>query len=226
MGKVRFPRIGWCHLVLITDDRSRYLLAGGWFTKALKIHVFACLYRAFMCYGLPKEILCDRGSQFKSADPRGLSDFEDYVARLGIGVIYGRHPGTKGKIERRFRFIHTDFFLEHLSEQSLEALNNVWERWMRQYNDTFHSRVLGGHTSSHYYHPSPRRRSKKELQVLLVHEEPRRVYMDSTISYYGQTYRIPPGYLKCRVWTKLRKGHRQTQTGQVTDCDSSDIRKQ
>jgi len=48
------------------------------------------------------------------------------------------------------------------------------------------------------------RRSKKELQVLLVHEEPRRVYMDFTINYYEQRYRIPPGYLNCRVWTKVR----------------------
>lgn len=38
----------------------------------------------------------------------------------------------------------------------------------------------------------------------LLHEERRRVYLDSTISYSGHSYRVPPGYLKCRVWTKLR----------------------
>jgi len=204
MGKIRFPKIGYGHLILIKDDRSRYLLAGGWVKKALKLHVFACLYRAFMRYGLPKAILSDRGGQFKSSDPRGLSDFEEYTARLGIQLIYGKRPRTKGKIERRFEFIQRDFVLEHLQEPTLEALNNAWERWMRSFNEGFHSRAIGGHTPSHYYHPSPRRRSKAELQVLLVHEEPRRVYLDSTISYYGQTYRIPPGYLKCRVWTRLR----------------------
>ena len=204
MGKIRFPKIGYCHLILLKDDRSRYLLAGSWVRKARKIYVFACLYRAFMRYGLPKAILCDRGSQFKSADPRGLSDFEEYIARLGIRVIYGKRPRTKGKIERRFEFIQRDFVLEHLQEPTLEALNNAWEQWVHAFNGGFHSRVLGGHTPAYYYHPSPRRRSKAELQVLLLHEEPRRVYLDSTISYYGHSYRVPPGYLKCRVWTKLR----------------------
>lgn len=114
--------------------------------KALKIHVFGCLYRAFMRYELPKTLLCDRGSQFKSPDPRGLSDFEDYVARLGIRVIYGKRPRTKDKIDPRFGLVDRDFVLEHLHEQTLEALNNAWERCMRGFNETFHSGILGGHT--------------------------------------------------------------------------------
>ena len=153
MGKPRFPKIGYCRLILLKDDRSRYLLAGGWVQRPRKIYVFACLYRAFMRYGLPKAILCDRGSQFKSADPRGLSDFEDYVARLGIRVIYGNRPRTKGKIERRFEFIQRDFVLEHLHKPTLEALNEAWARWMQGFNGGFHSRVLGGHTPVHYYPP-------------------------------------------------------------------------
>ncbi|MFQ5851800.1 MAG: DDE-type integrase/transposase/recombinase [Candidatus Binatia bacterium] len=151
MGKIRFPRIGYCHLIMIKDDRSRYLLAGSWVKKPLKIYVFACLYRAFMRYGLPKKILSDKGGQFKSADPRGISDFEDYVARLGIKIIFGKRPRTKGKIERRFEFIQRDFVLEHLHEPTLEALNDAWERWMKRFNETFHSRVLSGHTPSYYY---------------------------------------------------------------------------
>jgi len=111
--------------------------------------------------------------------------------------------GQHRKIERRFEFIQRDFVLEHLHEPTLEALNEAWARWMQGFNARFHSRVFDGHTPSHYYHSSPRRRSKAELQVLLLHEEPRRVYLDSTISYYGHSYRIPPGYLQCRVWTKL-----------------------
>jgi len=116
MGKIRFPRIGYCHLIFLKDDRSRYLLAGSWVRRPRKIYVFASLYRALMRYGLPKAILCDRGSQFKSADPRGLSDFEEYVAGLGIRIIYGTRPRTKGKIERRSEVIQRDFVLEHLQD--------------------------------------------------------------------------------------------------------------
>lgn len=32
----------------------------------------------------------------------------------------------------------------------------------------------------------------------------RRVYLDPTISYYGHSSRVSRGYLKRRVWTKLR----------------------
>jgi hypothetical protein len=94
--------------------------------------------------------------------------------------------------------------LEHLQERSLERLNAAWQAWMRWSNRRFHSQALSGHTASQHYRPSSRRRSKAELQVLLTHEEPRRVRLDGTISYYGRDYRVPPGHLKCRVWTRLR----------------------
>lgn len=72
------------------------------------------------------------------------------------------------------------------------------------YNHRFHSQALGCHTASQHYRPSSRRVSKIELQVLLTHEEPRRVRLDGTISYYGRDYWVPAGHLECRVWTKLR----------------------
>lgn len=62
-----------------------------------------------------------------------------------------------------------------------------------------YSQALGGHTASQHYRPSSRRRLKADLQVLLTHEEPRPVRLDGTISYDGRDYRVPPGYLKCRV---------------------------
>ncbi len=53
------------------------------------------------------------------------------------------------------------------------------------------------------YRPRHGRQSKAELQVLLLHEELRRVYPDSAGSYYGHSYQVSPGYLKCRAWAKL-----------------------
>jgi transposase len=203
-GQVKFPHLGWLHLVLILDDHSRFRLAGGWFRAAHKVNVFACLYRAFMRYGLPQAILSDRGSQFHPTGRRGQTDFEEYMARLGITLIPAKRARTKGKIERRFGFVQRDFVREHLQERSLERLNVAWQEWMHWANHGFHSEALGGHTASQHYRPSSRRRSKAELQVLLTHEEPRRVRLEGTISYYGRDYRVPPGYLKCRVWTKLR----------------------
>jgi len=203
-GKIKFPHLGWLHLVLILDDHSRYILSGGWFRSAHKINVFACCYRAFMHYGLPRAILSDRGGQFHSPHRHGQTDFEDYMAMLEIKLIPARRARTKGKIERRFSFIQRDFVREHLQERSLERLNAAWQQWGGWFNHRFHSVALRGHTPSQHYRPSSRRKTKSELQVLLVHEEPRRVRLDGTISYYGKDYRVPKGYLKCRVWTRLR----------------------
>jgi transposase InsO family protein len=204
MGKMRFPHLGYMHLILIKDDRSRFLLTGLWVKSPSKVMIFACLYKAFMQYGIPKAILSDKGSQFKSPSRIGLSDYQEYLKGLNIEIIYGRKPRTKGKLERRFEFIQRDFVLENLDCSSIEELNKRFKTWIYNFNYDFKSRVISNHTPSYYYRPSKIRKSKYELQHLLIHEEPRRVYMDSTISYYGNLYKIPPGYLKCRVWTKLR----------------------
>lgn len=204
MGKMRFPKLGYVHLILIKDDRSRFILTGIWVKSPSKVMVFACLYRAFMQYGIPKAILSDKGSQFKSPSKIGISDYQDYLKGLNIEIIYGKKPRTKGKLERRFEFIQRDFVLENLQSESLENLNQAFRNWIYEFNYNFKSRAISNHTPSYYYRPSKLRKSRYELQHLLVHEEPRRVYMDSTISYYGNPYKIPPGYLKCRVWTRLR----------------------
>lgn len=170
MGKMRFPKLGYMHLILIKDDRSRFILSGGWFKRPSKIAVFACLYRAFMQYGIPKAILSDKGSQFKSVNRIGLSDYQDYLKGLNIQIIYGRHARTKGKLERRFHFVQRDFVLENLQCSSIEQLNKAFKAWIYKFNYNFKSRAISKHTPSHYYRPSKIRKSRYELQHLLVHE--------------------------------------------------------
>jgi hypothetical protein len=36
------------------------------------------------------------------------------MRRLGIELIYGKRPRTKGTIENQFRFVQRDFVLENL----------------------------------------------------------------------------------------------------------------
>ena len=170
-GRFRFPKIGSCHLILLKDDRSRYLLAGSWVQRPRKIAVFACLYRAFMHYGLPKAILCDRGSQDHVGRSAGPLRLRGGRGPPGIRVSSGHRLQAKSKTERRFEFIRRDFVSKHLHEATLEALNRAWTCWLQRVHVGFHSRVVGGHTPSHYYHLSPRRRCKAELQVLLLHED-------------------------------------------------------
>ncbi len=153
---------------------------------------------------MPTALLTDRGSQFHTIGRYGQTTFEDYMAHLGIQLRTARRARTKGKIERRFGFIQRDFVQEHLQARTLGRLAAAWHAWVSWYNHRFHCAALGGHTPSQHYRSSARRRAEAELRVLPTHEEPRRVRLEGTISYYGRAYRVPPGSLKCRVWTKLR----------------------
>ena len=203
-GKVRFPLIGDLLLILVKDDHSRFLLAGRWFFHQYKINVFMVLYEAFGRWGLPKGMLSDRGSQFKAHQLHGEAEYEYLLRRVGIELCYGRRPRTKGKIENQFRFIQRDFVLENLHHSRLEDLHAAWAEWLEWYNWRHRHKGLDGDSPADHYVRSLRRATKADLELLLIHEEPRKVMRTGCISYYGQFYRVPDQYIGRRVWTVLK----------------------
>ena len=88
---------------------------------------------------------------------------EAYLSRLAIRLIQAQRARTKGKIERRFEFIHRDVVREPLQERSLTRLNAAGQPWRGWANPAVHSRAVGGHTASHHDRPSAPRRRKAEL---------------------------------------------------------------
>lgn len=203
MGKVKFPNLGVLYLIAVIDDHSRFILSAKWFRKQTKINVFRVWYHALCHYGLPKAMLQDRGSQYKAH--RGEADYQYYARLLGIELKYANKARTKGKIERFWRFVQQDFVRENLEVDSVEELNRRFFAWQRWFNYRFRSNGLGmdQRTPSEVYHPSERRRDPQELRTMLVIEERRKVMRDSTISLYGHRYRVPPGYINCRIWVKI-----------------------
>ncbi len=203
-GKVHFPFIGDLLLILIKDDHSRFLLAGRWFFHQYKINVFMVLHEAFLKWGLPKGILSDRGSQFKTSQLHGEAEYQYLLRRLEITPRYGLRPRTKGKIENQFRFIQRDFVLENLHHGLLGTLNEAWEKWVEWYNWKHRHKGLNGDSPADHYVRSLRKPSQEDLELLLIHEEPRKVMRTGCISYYGQFYRVPDRYIGRRVWTLLK----------------------
>lgn len=203
MGKVRFSKLGVLYLIATLDDHARSVLSGKWFRKQTKINVFRVWYYALRRYGLPKAMLQDKGSQYKAH--KGQADYQHYANLLGIGLIYANRAQTKGKIERFWRFVQQDFVRENLDVESVEELNDWFFAWQKWYNTKHHSSGLGmsGRTPNEVYYPSGRRKDPRELRALLTIEERRKVMRDSTISLYGERYRIPPGYINCRIWVKI-----------------------
>ena len=88
------------------DDASRMVMDHGVFPEATTDNSLSVLERAVAEYGLPREILTDRGTQFYASEgerkEKGVSLFEAYLVEKGIRHILCRvnHPQTNGKLER------------------------------------------------------------------------------------------------------------------------------
>ena len=88
------------------DDASRLIVGYGVFKEATAENTIQVLKQAIAKYGLPREILTDRGSQFYANEgerkEKGISQFEAYLGENRIKHVLARvnHPQTNGKLER------------------------------------------------------------------------------------------------------------------------------
>lgn len=211
-GKMYFPYLGDAYLIANIDDHSRFILGAKWFSRQTQMNVFRVWYHCLFRWGLPKKMLHDKGSQYKAnsrftqSGEYAQSTYEYYAKELGIELIFAHRSQTKGKIERFWRFVQQDFVRENLKVKTFKELNEKFFDWQIKYNETFKHSGIGmeGRTPAEVYQPSETRKPKQELQQLLTITLRRFVYMDSTISLFGIRYKIPAGYIKCRIWVYIK----------------------
>jgi len=204
MGKIVFKNLGILYLIATLDDHSRFVPAGKWFRTQWKMNVFQIWYESLSRCGLPDAMLQDEGSQYKARTRFGTTDYEWYAKTIGIKLIWARSAQCKGKIERFWGFVQDDFVPEVLDAKDIDEVNGAWKIWLAKYNYVFKSEYFGNVTHASKYHPSERKLSQVELQTILTVEERRKVSRESTISLYGKRYIIPPGYIGCRIWVKIK----------------------
>lgn len=212
MGRMRFPYLGDAYLIANIDDCSRFVLGAKFFSKQTQMNVFRVWYHCLFQWGLPKAMLQDKGSQYKANTKYGQageyaqSTYQFYAKSLGINLIFAHKARTKGKVEKFWRFVQQDFARENMDVKSFEELNKRFFKWQIWFNEEFkHSGIgMNGQTPASIYLPSERRKPKQELSELLTITVRRFVYMDSTISLFGKRYKVPPGYIKCRIWLKIK----------------------
>jgi hypothetical protein len=94
--------------------------------------------------------------------------------------------------------------LENLHQSSLEALNAAWTTWMTWYNWQHRHKGLTGDSPADHYVPSLRQPTPEDLELLLIHEEPRKVMRTGHIGYDGQFYQVPDRFIGRRVWAILK----------------------
>ncbi len=149
-------------------------------------------------------MLQDAGGQYKARTKFGNADYEWYAKSLGIELTWASTAQCKGKIERFWKFVQRDFVPGILSARTVDEVNGSWRNWLAWYNYKFKSPYFDHQTHAARYQPSKRKLKRVELETLLTIEERRKVTRESTISLYGKHYYVPPGYIGCRIWVKIK----------------------
>jgi len=119
-------------LLVILDDKSRFIVFAGLFDSASAENSAASLRKAIEKYGAPKELISDNGSHFKNIHTRLPNEEMIQVEKeFGVKHIFIRphHPQSNGKIERLFGSYKGEFpRMEY--EKVTDCLS-----WMQFYNN-------------------------------------------------------------------------------------------
>jgi len=123
------------YLIAFIDDHSRLIPHAQFYPSEALAPFMEAFQSALGKRGLPRKLYVDNGSAYRS---RGL---QYTSAALGIALIHAKpyQPQGKGKIERFFRTVRTQF-LPAFTGTTIEQINVAFEEWLEQ---TYHQRRHG-----------------------------------------------------------------------------------
>jgi len=120
--------------IVIIDDHSRFVVAFKVVFHDPRIDdIIPVLEDAFRRYGVPRQILTDRGSQFYAV--RGYaSTFDMFLDKWGVKHILAsvRHPQTNGKVERVIRTFKEECLC--VKEWTKDTVQDVVDEFREFYN--------------------------------------------------------------------------------------------
>ena len=117
-------------LSVYLDDRTRLITSFGLFSNANTDNTLALLKTGIACYGKPKCVMTDNGSQYytNKGETQENTQFRIALNALGIKHYVARvnRPQTNGKVER--------FFLTYKTEYATKSFTTVKD-YVRHYNE-------------------------------------------------------------------------------------------
>jgi putative transposase len=175
------------YLIAFIDDMSRLIChAQFYLSENLNCYLDA-LRQALLTRGLPRKLYVDNGPAFRSFH------LHQITASLGIALIHAKpyQPQGKGKIERFFRTVRSDF-LPTVQAQSLVDLNTALDRWLRELYHNREHRSTGQTPLARYAaHCECVRAAPKDLPDHFRQQARRRVAKDRTVSLAGRLFEAP-----------------------------------
>jgi putative transposase len=121
------------YLIAFIDDHSRLIPHAGFYPSEGLTSFMDCFSQALRKRGLPRKLYVDNGAAFRSRQ------LEFTTASLAIALIHAKpyQPQGKGKIERFFKTIRTQF-LPFFKGDTLDEINHAFTLWLEEH---YHQRV-------------------------------------------------------------------------------------
>ncbi len=133
----------YAYLIGFIDDYSRYVVGLELYRSQTADQVLEVYRRAVGEYGVPKEVLTDRGRQYTTW--RGSTRFERELGKDRVRHIKSQphHPMTLGKIERFWKTIYEEFLVRAQFGSFEEAKERI-RQWVQYYNHKRPHQGIGG----------------------------------------------------------------------------------
>jgi transposase InsO family protein len=133
----------YAYLIGFIDDYSRYVVGLELYRSQTADQVLEVYRRAVGEYGVPKEMLTDRGRQYTNW--RGSTRFERELGKDRVRHIKSQahHPMTLGKVERFWKTIYEEFLVRAQFGSFEEAQERI-RQWVQYYNHKRPHQGIGG----------------------------------------------------------------------------------
>jgi putative transposase len=186
-------------LFAFLDDHTRLVPHAQFYWNEQLPRLEDCFQRAMLRYGRPLAIYVDRAKAHVS------NQMDTICAMLGIQRILGTpyYPEGRGKIERFFQFVQSDFLpeLTTSSVDTLPLLNQSLLAWLEVvYHCKIHSETGQAPLERHRQDDTPSTRpvDPTELRQAFLHRDQRTVTKTATFSFKSNRYRVAD-YLRRRI---------------------------
>lgn len=195
------PKVGARKAVLIAfiDDWSRAVPGWRWGDAEDTVRLEAALRRGIESRGVPSACFVDNGSGFVSAP------FHRTLAVLGIRIVHSRpgHAASRGKVERFFRTVRSQFLVELEARggaADLAELNELFGAWVEGvYHRTRHSETNETPLERLKRAEPLRRPTPAELREAFLWAETRTVTKTASVSIFGNHYELDPALVGAKV---------------------------
>jgi putative transposase len=183
-------------LFAFLDDHSRLVPHAQFYWNEQLPRLEDCLKRAISRYGCPLAIYADQGSVYRA------DQLDTACATLGIQRILARpySPEAKGKIERFFGFVRSDFLPELARSPSVHTLDDLNLSLLAWIEVVYHRKVhseTGQSPLDRFRHdpaPSVRPVDPLALRLAFLYRVSRQVTKTGHVHFQGNRYAVP-GFL-------------------------------